>query len=157
MVKMQCNGITAKGGRCQRQVTYSGWNIGEDGGLYCSSHRVSSHRVGYGYQSPIIKGPSLGELEPGRYVGDPRYKRIELASLAEEGNKPDKFWQSSEEDKILFSRIRKSLLIIIFCVVIVEMLPSFLDTPLLFIALYHSMNVITLAVFSSSMDPRTWS
>ena len=42
MVKMQCDGITKEGERCQRWVTYNGWNIGEDGGLYCSSHRGTS-------------------------------------------------------------------------------------------------------------------
>ena len=28
MVKMQCDGITKEGERCQRWVTYNGWNIG---------------------------------------------------------------------------------------------------------------------------------
>ena len=42
MVKMQCDGITKNGQPCQRQVTYSGWNIGADGGLYCHWHREST-------------------------------------------------------------------------------------------------------------------
>ena len=126
MVKMQCNGITAKGGRCQRQVTYSGWNMGEDGGLYCSSHRV-----GYGYQMDNPEGPSLEEIKPDIFVGEP----------------------SAEEGKMFFSRVCMSLLIITVCVVIMEIFPSFLDIPLAFIALYHCLLLILLILNPRDMDP----
>jgi len=42
MVKMQCDGITKKGDPCQRWVTYHGWNVGHDGGIYCKDHRGST-------------------------------------------------------------------------------------------------------------------
>ena len=47
MVKMQCNGINKDGSRCQRMVTYNGWNVGDDGVLACHHHR-------YFYPTPSI-------------------------------------------------------------------------------------------------------
>ena len=44
---MQCNGINNDGSRCQRMVTYNGWNIGDDGVLACHHHR-------YFYPTPSI-------------------------------------------------------------------------------------------------------
>ena len=36
---MQCEGTNKDGTSCRKMVTYSGWNTGSDGGLYCHQHR----------------------------------------------------------------------------------------------------------------------
>ena len=40
MAKIQCAGTNKDGTPCRRWISFNGWNIGDDGEMYCHNHRV---------------------------------------------------------------------------------------------------------------------
>ena len=87
---MQCEGTNNDGTSCRKMVTYSGWNTGSDGGLYCHHHRqnlglslssISSRLLSSRTRSYCIGRRSIGEqcrniTKRNKFCQECRYQKL---------------------------------------------------------------------------------
>ena len=113
MVKMQCEGTNKDGTSCRKMVTYSGWNTGSDGGLYCHQHRqnlgfslstLSSRLLSTRSTSHCIGRRSMGVQCKNITTGNKFCRECRYQKLIPEKYRMDYFWEEEA-----FSEMRVTL------------------------------------------------